>query len=155
MRVDVINVCLGQPFIEKLIPPSYSEVHCRCYRATPVLERMNTASENGLSHKGAVNPEVSSDKVVRELDVCLSSGVLGSDTKVGKHCCWETSSSNHAPKHLAAAVLQLYLLQCPLRPPWRPYDLDHCKTVLVPLPLTGNLPKESTTTCTSFCSANA
>ena len=26
-------------------------------------------------------------------------------------------------------LFQMYLLQYPLRPPWRPYDLDHCETV--------------------------
>ena len=30
---------------------------------------------------------------------------------------------------LVAIELQIYLLQYPLRPPWRPYDLDHSKTV--------------------------
>lgn len=41
---------------------------------------------------------------MREIDVCLCNGVLGTDTK-------------------------MYLLQYPLRPPWRPYDLDQCETV--------------------------
>lgn len=44
------------------------------------------------------------DRLVREIDVWLCSGVLGTNTK-------------------------MYLLQYPLRPPWRSYDLDSCETV--------------------------
>lgn len=89
---------------------------------------MDSTHDSSTSPSGAASLEPTSDKVVRELDVCLSSGVLGSDTKVGKSFCWDglaicSASNPHA------AVLQMYLLQCPLRPPWRPYDLDQCKTV--------------------------
>ncbi|BDA41399.1 probable DNA-directed RNA polymerase III subunit RPC5 at N-terminal half [Coccomyxa sp. Obi] len=44
------------------------------------------------------------DQVVRELDVYLSNGQLGPDTK-------------------------LCLLQYPLRPPWRPYEMDYSRKV--------------------------
>jgi hypothetical protein len=30
-----------------------------------------------------------------------------------------------------SAVLQMYLLQSPLRPPWRPYDLEAAESVRV------------------------
>lgn len=53
--------------------------------------------EDGVQHAGG-----STDRVVREIDVCLSNGLLGTNTK-------------------------MYLLQYPLRPPWRPYDLSHCE----------------------------
>ncbi|CAL8461876.1 g1407 [Coccomyxa elongata] len=48
-----------------------------------------------------IEPE---DHVVRELDVYLSNGQLGPDTK-------------------------LCLLQYPLRPPWRPYEMDYSRKV--------------------------
>lgn len=92
---------------------------------------MSFAHEQGGTCLPA-NPEPLPDKVVREFDVCLSSGVLGSDTKVGKHFCWQRFVTPLSQLDMVAAVSQLYLLQYPLRPPWRPYDLDHCNTVLFP-----------------------
>ena len=45
---------------------------------------MESAYDSCSSQAGAATPQPVSDRVVRELDVCLSSGVLGSDTKVSE-----------------------------------------------------------------------
>lgn len=47
---------------------------------------MESASISGRGYSDDVTRELPNDKVVREIDVCLSSGALGNDTKVG-NCC--------------------------------------------------------------------
>ena len=49
---------------------------------------MDTVIAVEHSHIDNASPESAPDRVVRELDVCLSSGVLGDDTKVGERWCW-------------------------------------------------------------------
>ena len=79
--------------------------------------------EDGVQHAGG-----STDRVVREIDVCLSNGLLGTNTKVSG--CHSMACSIGLGKHeVLAWHVQMYLLQYPLRPPWRPYDLSHCEVV--------------------------
>lgn len=92
----------------------------------PCLDQMDSIHDSSTSQDGAASLAPKSDKVVRELDVYLSSGVLGSDTKANAFAGMFSQMLSQKPH---AALLQMYLLQCPLRPPWRPYDLDQCKTV--------------------------
>ena len=89
---------------------------------------MATASTSG---RPAVTAEqLGGDKVVREINVCLCNGVLGTDTKVGQLLLDETKLVVRGGGcNVLCCLFQMYLLQYPLRPPWRPYDLDHCETV--------------------------
>ncbi len=90
---------------------------------------MTTASTSG---RPAVTAEqFGGDKVVREIDVCLCNGVLGTDTKVGRLLLDEVGLyvADAVVCDVLRCLFQMYLLQYPLRPPWRPYDLDHCETV--------------------------
>ena len=45
---------------------------------------MATASTSGRPARAVTVEQSGRDKVVREIDVCLCNGVLGTDTKVGR-----------------------------------------------------------------------
>ena len=69
------------------------------------------------------------DTVVQELDVYLNNGAFGHATQVLDQ---ELAQSERGPVCLDLDLfwaLQLYLLQYPLRPPWRPYGTDQADKV--------------------------
>ena len=68
-------------------------------------------------------------KVIREIDVCLCNGVLGTDTQVGNPLLSCVHNRRYARKLTRVLLAQLYLLQYPLRPPWRPYSFEGCDKV--------------------------
>ena len=93
---------------------------------------LQVPSEHGL-------PDAS-DRVVRELDVYVMNGELGSGAQVRRASLAAAASPPPPPPSPprlatrpsrlpaqaspATPLLQTYLLQFPLRPPWRPYHTD-------------------------------
>ena len=84
------------------------------------------SSEDGL-------PDAS-DRVVRDLDVYLVNGELSGAQVCSRGSAWAPPPPPAAAAAAAASCLplklpsrrhlQTYLLQFPLRPPWRPYHTD-------------------------------